>query len=195
MSESPASHRTDRVDFRATSDPALDEAADRGEANLLTHAQLYDLWERQHWTVQELDFTQDRVDWHERFDEDERFQRMYGISAFFVGEQRVAAELGPIMRAVPDEDMRIFLCTQIADEARHVAFFDRFYSEVGVLKAGSLEERLATTSEHLTPECGASSSTTRCTAASTASRPTPRTSRRSSRRSRSTTWCSRGCWR
>ena len=60
---------------------------------------------------------------------------MYGLSSFFVGEQRVAAELGPIMRAVPDEDMRIFLCTQIADEARHVAFFDRFYREVGVLEA------------------------------------------------------------
>ena len=27
--------RTDRVDFRATSDPALQESADRGEANLL----------------------------------------------------------------------------------------------------------------------------------------------------------------
>src|SRR4051812_5604009 len=79
---------------------------------------------------------------------------MYGMSAFFVGEQRVAAELGPIMRAVPDEDMRIFLCTQIADEARHVAFFDRFYSEVGVLNAADLEERLATTSEHLNPEFG-----------------------------------------
>jgi ribonucleoside-diphosphate reductase beta chain len=48
--------------------------------------------------------------------------------------------------------MRIFLCTQIADEARHVAFFDRFYSEVGVLEAEGLEERLAETSEHLNPE-------------------------------------------
>ena len=79
---------------------------------------------------------------------------MYGLSSFFVGEQRVAAELGPIMRACPDEDMRIFLCTQIADEARHVAFFDRFYSEVGVLEADGLKERLAETSEHLNPEFG-----------------------------------------
>jgi len=77
---------------------------------------------------------------------------MYGLSSFFVGEQRVAAELGPIMRAVPDEDMRIFLCTQIADEARHVAFFDRFYREVGVLEADGLQERLEQTSEHLNPE-------------------------------------------
>ena len=61
------------------------------------------------------------------------------VSSFFVGEQRVADELGPMMRAAPDEDMRIFLCTQIADEARHVAFFDRFYSEVGVLEADNLD--------------------------------------------------------
>jgi ribonucleoside-diphosphate reductase beta chain len=77
---------------------------------------------------------------------------MYGLSAFFCGEQRVAAELGPMMRAAPDEEMRVFLCTQIADEARHVAFFDRFYSEVGVLHADTLDGRLAETSEHLNPE-------------------------------------------
>src|SRR3954471_8933158 len=153
-SDAPVRHRTGRVDFRATSDPALDEAADRGETNLLTYAQLYELWERQHWATQDLDFTQDRIDWHERFGEEERFQRMYGMSAFFVGEQRVAAELGPIMRAAPDEEMRIFLCTQIADEARHVAFFDRFYTEVGVLEATGLEARLAAPSEQLKPELG-----------------------------------------
>ena len=41
MAEPPVPHRTSRVDFRATSDPALDEAADRGEAHLLTYDQLY----------------------------------------------------------------------------------------------------------------------------------------------------------
>jgi ribonucleoside-diphosphate reductase beta chain len=79
---------------------------------------------------------------------------MYGLSSFFIGEQRVAAELGPMVRAMPREDQRIFLCTQIADEARHVAFFDRFYSEVGLLEADGLEERLQSTSEHLNPEFG-----------------------------------------
>src|SRR5215211_2039871 len=146
--------RTDRLDFQATTDPAVMASADRGESHLLTYPKLYELWERQQWAVQELDFTQDRIDWHERFDDEERFQRMYGLSAFFVGEQRVAAELGPMLRAVPDEDMRLFLCTQIADEARHVAFFDRFYSEVGVLESEGLEDRLAETSEHLNPEFG-----------------------------------------
>ena len=84
--------------------------------------------------TQDLDFSEDRVDWHERFSKEERFTRMYGLSAFFIGEQRVTDELGPIMRAAPSEEMRIFLSTQIADEARHVQFFNRFYDEVGVLE-------------------------------------------------------------
>lgn len=148
------SERTDRDDFQATGDPALKESADRGRAELLGYDQLYDLWERQHWRVQDIDFSQDRVDWHERIDAEERFQRMYGLSSFFIGEQRVAAELGPMMRAAPDERMRLFLCTQIADEARHVAFFDRFYGEVGVLESDNLADRLEETSKHLNENFG-----------------------------------------
>jgi ribonucleoside-diphosphate reductase beta chain len=144
--------RTERDDFQATSDPALQESADRGEVHLLSYAQLYELWERQQWATQEIDFTQDRIDWHERIPEEERFQRMYGLSSFFIGEQKVAEELGPMMRAAPTEEMRIFLCTQIADEARHVRFFNRFYDEVGVLEADNLADRLTETSEHLNPE-------------------------------------------
>ncbi len=146
--------RTQRLDFRATSDPALDERSDTGDAKLLGYHELYELWERQQWATQDIDFTQDRIDWHERIGPDERFARMYGLSSFFIGEQRVAAELGPMMRAAPDEDMRLFLCTQIADEARHVAFFDRFYAEVGVLESDNLQDRLQETSEHLNENFG-----------------------------------------
>ena len=151
MSET-VSQRTERDDFQATSDPAVMESADRGEVNLLTYEQLYNLWERQQWATQDIDFTQDRIDWHERIPEEERFQRMYGLSSFFIGEQKVAEELGPMMRAAPTEEMRVFLCTQIADEARHVRFFNRFYDEVGVLEADTLQGRLVETSEHVNPE-------------------------------------------
>jgi ribonucleoside-diphosphate reductase beta chain len=151
MSET-AADRILRDDFQATSDPAVMESADRGEVNLLDYAQLYNLWERQQWATQDIDFTQDRIDWHERIPEEERFQRMYGLSSFFIGEQKVAEELGPMMRAAPTEEMRLFLCTQIADEARHVAFFNRFYAEVGVLEAGDLQARLEETSAHLSPQ-------------------------------------------
>ena len=150
MSET-VTQRTERDDYQATRDPAVLEAADKGQVTLLTYRQLYELWERQQWATQDIDFTQDRIDWHERIPEDERFQRMYGLSSFFIGEQKVAEELGPMMRAAPTEEMRIFLCTQIADEARHVAFFNRFYEEVGVLQSESLADRLDETSEHLSP--------------------------------------------
>jgi ribonucleoside-diphosphate reductase beta chain len=153
MSE-PRMARTERDDFQATGDPALKQSADHGRSELLDYAELYRLWERQHWRVQDIDFSQDRIDWHERIDAEERFQRMYGLSSFFIGEQRVAAELGPMMRAAPDEQMRLFLCTQIADEARHVAFFDRFYAEVGVLEADNLDDRLKETSAHLNENFG-----------------------------------------
>jgi ribonucleoside-diphosphate reductase beta chain len=146
--------RTERADFQETSDPALQSGADRGEVNLLSYQELYRLWERQQWAVQDIDFTQDRIDWHERIPPEERFQRMYGLSSFFIGEQRVAAELGPMMRAAPQEDMQVFLCTQIADEARHVQFFDAFYEQVGVLESDNLQDRLAETSEHLNENFG-----------------------------------------
>ncbi|HEX5983425.1 MAG TPA: ribonucleotide-diphosphate reductase subunit beta, partial [Solirubrobacterales bacterium] len=158
MEARPASRtqsRTERSDFQATADPALNEAADRtADIKLLSYAELYDLWERQQWQTQELDFTRDREDWHERISEEERFQRMYGLSSFFIGEQKVAEELGPIMRAAPTEDQKIFLCTQIADEARHVRFFERFYREVGVLESDQLSEMLEETSAHLNTKFG-----------------------------------------
>src|SRR3954462_11306396 len=146
--------RTERTDYQATSDPALMASADRGQSQLLDYGQLYALWERQQWATQDIDFTQDRIDWHERIDAEERFQRMYGLSSFFIGEQRVAAELGPMMRAAPQEDMQVFLCTQIADEARHVQFFDAFYEQVGVLESDNLQDRLAETSQHLNENFG-----------------------------------------
>jgi ribonucleoside-diphosphate reductase beta chain len=149
-----APSRTTREDYRATSDPALEESAERGKAQLLSYRELYLLWERQQWQTQELDFSQDRRDWHEKFDDDERFQRMYGLSSFFIGEQKVAEELGPIMRAAPTEEQRIFLCTQIADEARHVRFFERFYQEVGVYESSELSALLDQTSEHLNDNFG-----------------------------------------
>jgi ribonucleoside-diphosphate reductase beta chain len=151
-SASTLSEIATREGFLETSDPALQESAARGKADLLGYTELYELWERQQWRTQDLDFSRDRTDWNERIEPDERFQRMYGLSAFFIGEQRVTDELGPIMRAAPTEEQRIFLSTQIADEARHVRFFNRFYGEVGVLEgADDLAARLRATEEHLNP--------------------------------------------
>src|SRR3954454_16334025 len=115
---------------------------------LLSYRELYDLWERQQWRVADLDFTRDRGDWPERFASARRSLERMGLSGFFLGEQRVTRELGPMMRAAPSEDARLFLSTQIADEARHVAFFDRFFAEVGAMRGDDLGERIERLEAH-----------------------------------------------
>ena len=147
--------RTERADFQATADPALNEAADRtADIKLLTYGELYLLWERQQWQTQELDFSRTARTGTSGSARRSASSGCTGSPSFFIGEQKVAEELGPIMRAAPTEDQKIFLCTQIADEARHVRFFERFYREVGVLEADGLAEMLAETSEHLNDNFG-----------------------------------------
>ena len=100
-----------------------------------------------------LDFTQDRIDWHERIDARGAHRaHVRGSRRSSSASSGSPPSSGPLMRAVPDEDMRIFLSTQIADEARHVVFFDRFYDEVGVLESDELTGRLAETSAHVNRE-------------------------------------------
>ena len=113
---------------------------------------------------------------------------MYGLSSFFIGEQKVTEELGPMMRAAPTEDMQVFLATQIADEARHVRFFDRFYAEVGVLDSDNLAARLKETAEHLNPAFHVLFDEMLGVARAHAGRGPDGHRLRWSRRSRSTTW-------
>src|SRR4051794_41743677 len=102
-----------RSTARGVYDPAC-VSAPTAPIPLLGYRELYERWERQQWAVGDLDFTQDRADWHERFDSDRRRAERYGLSGFFLGEQRVAQELGPMLRAAPTEEARIFLATRIA---------------------------------------------------------------------------------
>src|SRR5215472_6292673 len=62
--------------------------------------------------------------------------------AFFYGEQCVTDTLSPMVHAAPDEENRLFLSTQLVDEARHSYFFARFFSEVLGIGAG-LQSALA----------------------------------------------------
>ncbi len=92
-------------------------------------ASLYRRWEQQQWTVSELDFTQDKTDW-ESLPPGIRQVTQHTMTLFFIGEQAVTDTLAPLLHAAPREDERIFLATQIADEARHTVFFQRFFEEV-----------------------------------------------------------------
>ncbi len=102
---------------------------------------LYYRWERQNWSVHDLDFTADAADW--RGLGDEVVERLLWVmTMFFHGEECVTQSLAPWVASAPDEEMQIFLSTQLADEARHTVFFDRFYGEV-VGASGGLSERLS----------------------------------------------------
>jgi ribonucleoside-diphosphate reductase beta chain len=98
-------------------------------------ANLYRRWETQQWAVSDLDFTQDKIDWGLMTPGVREGVRRTMV-AFFIGEQAVTDTLSPLLHAAPLEDERIFLATQIADEARHTVFFQRFFDEVLGLGGG-----------------------------------------------------------
>jgi ribonucleoside-diphosphate reductase beta chain len=51
-------------------------------------------------------------------------------------------DLVPFILAAPDEEQKIFLTTQVVDEARHVVFFDRFFTEVLGSEGETLIDRI-----------------------------------------------------
>jgi ribonucleoside-diphosphate reductase beta chain len=97
-----------------------------------SYQKLISRWERQGWSSETFDFTEDAKQWQDPdyFSEEERRWMLFFLSEFFVGEERVTTELLPFAIAAPTNDQRIFLASQISDEARHCVFFDRFYREV-----------------------------------------------------------------
>lgn len=106
----------------------------------VTLRDLYYRWERTNWSVHELDFTRDADDWRS-LGPDVTERLLWVVSMFFHGEECVTATLAPWVESAPTEEMQLFLSTQLADEARHTVFFDRFFAEV-IGAAGDLRERL-----------------------------------------------------
>jgi ribonucleoside-diphosphate reductase beta chain len=92
-------------------------------------ASLYRRWEKQQWAVGDLDFAVDIQHW-QNLPSNMRQVMQNTMTLFFIGEQAVTDTLAPLLYATPYEDERIFLATQIADEARHTVFFQRFFEEV-----------------------------------------------------------------
>lgn len=103
-----------------------------------TPMDLYHRWENQNWSTQDLDFSQDVTDWANMTGVFEAFrielQRTFTL--FFIGEQAVTDTLSPLVMAAPDEPSRVFLSTQLVDEARHTVFFSRFFDEVVGISGG-----------------------------------------------------------
>jgi ribonucleoside-diphosphate reductase beta chain len=120
------------------------------QVQLMTPLQLYRLWERQSWASHEIDLTQDQRDW-ESMDDDLREEMLWGLSAFFVGEERVTNQFSGLVLAAEDKNEEAFLLTQQVDEARHAQHFNRLYEEV-FRYDGSFEDRLDLARRDLTPD-------------------------------------------
>lgn len=97
-----------------------------------TPMDLYNRWEKQNWKTQDLDFSEDAMQWQAMANglEGFRVELQRSFTLFFVGEQAVTDTLSPLVHAAPDEPSRIFLSTQLVDEARHAVFFSLFFEEV-----------------------------------------------------------------
>jgi ribonucleoside-diphosphate reductase beta chain len=113
----------------------------RPRGGLMSYEQLYALWERQNWRAHELDFSVDREHWLVSPAESQR-HTAFSIGSFYVGEERVTADLAPFLLAAPSGEVEAFLATQLVDEMRHAVFFDRWASEVMGLESGSFRARL-----------------------------------------------------
>jgi ribonucleoside-diphosphate reductase beta chain len=125
-------------------------AQDGARPGLLDYRQLYALWERQNWMAHEIDFTVDREQWVMTPREAQE-SMLWTLGSFYVGEERVTADLAPFLMAAPSGEVELFLATQLVDEARHAAFFDRFGAEVMCLAADDVRGRMREVEQILLP--------------------------------------------
>lgn len=138
----PELERVDRATLREMGDIRVDDVLafiDRGLENMPSYVDLYRRWERQQWSVYDLDFSLDRQSWADAQDST-KAHTLWLSRLFFNGEERVTATLAPFVWAAPHPEIEVFLSTQMVDEARHTMFFDRWWREVVGTEASDLAQ-------------------------------------------------------
>ncbi|MCR3752113.1 ribonucleotide-diphosphate reductase subunit beta [Lentzea californiensis] len=105
-----------------------DQPANGTDRGVDAHA-LYQRWENQHWAVGELDYEQDRAVWA-GLRPFRRRELMHSLAELEVGEASVTATLSSLIEHARFESDQLYLATQIADEARHVKFFQTYLERV-----------------------------------------------------------------
>ena len=125
---------------------------DEGLERLPSYRELYLRWERQQWKTQDLDFTQDKLDF-ERLEvessEEMLEQTRKTNASFWIGEHQVTVDLLPFVIAAPDTEQKLFLTTQVVDEARHMVFFDDYYTKVVGVEGKDLHTRIFDEKPHV----------------------------------------------
>jgi hypothetical protein len=119
-------------------------------AEQISYTDLYARWEKGNWRATEIDFTEDRRQWHEELTAFERRAALWNYALFFWGEDAVTDGLSPYIDAAPAEEQKYFLATQQVDEARHAVFFNRFMHEVCDIGNGTVAAGLESIRPQLT---------------------------------------------
>ena len=139
------------LDLTSQGDPATitDDAYLNRTLKLMDPQQLYELWERQQWQSQAIELERDKEQWA-AMPEEQKDEHLWGLSSFFVGEERVTTQFSGLVMAYENEQEEAFLTTQQVDEARHMQFFDRYYREVLGVDHEFIQDRLAAVRVHVT---------------------------------------------
>jgi ribonucleoside-diphosphate reductase beta chain len=117
--------RTEQLDILADG-PGLGPSEHAG--TLPSARALYFRWEQQQWSVARLDVTRDVPVW-QGLRVFARQELLSMLTELEVGEVCVTHTLSSLVDHAPNEDDRLYLCTQLADEGRHVRFFQEYLTE------------------------------------------------------------------
>jgi ribonucleoside-diphosphate reductase beta chain len=96
---------------------------------LRTPQQLYEQWERSHWSAHAVDLSRDGADWA-ALEERERDLLYWVLSSLIVAEERISTQFCGLVLAQDDEEEGSYLSTQLVDEVRHMQFYARYQDEV-----------------------------------------------------------------
>jgi ribonucleoside-diphosphate reductase beta chain len=99
------------------------------QRRLRTPQQLYEDWERAHWSARDVDLARDRSHWA-AMEPAERDLLHWVLSSLMVAEERISTQFCGLVLAQDDEEEGSFLATQLVDEVRHMQFYARFQNEV-----------------------------------------------------------------
>lgn len=107
-------------------DAPEDSAAAQADTQQLPSPRaLYNRWEVSQWSVAKVDVARDAPVWA-TLRPFARRELADALAELEVGEVCVTHTLSSLVDHAPTEDDRIYLCTQLADEGRHVRFFQEY---------------------------------------------------------------------
>lgn len=114
--------------------------------------ELYRRWERQPWSATSIDLRFDALTWKSATATDRQYVfRLGRFAGLLQGEVSVADNLSAYVAAAPRLEHRLYLATQLADEARHVVFVHRIHQEVLGQGGCEIADSLATAERWVSP--------------------------------------------